>query len=79
MCFSLGGLLYFLIWLIVVGAVVAIIRLLLPYVLGMFGIAGDLVMRVINIIIFAIVLIAVIYLVIDLLSCLGPGMPRLGR
>jgi hypothetical protein len=65
-----------LIWIVVICAVVAILRLLLPYVLGWLGVSGDLVMRVINILIAAIVIIAIIYLVIDVLSCLG-GAPRL--
>lgn len=76
MCFSLTWLLYFLIWLVVVGAVVAILRLLLPYALAQLGVAADLIMRVINIIIVAIVVIAVIYLVIELLACVGFGVPR---
>ncbi len=71
MCVSLTWVLYLLIWAVVIGAVVAILRLLLPYVLGLFGVAGDMVMRVINILIGAILIIAVIYLVIDLVSCLG--------
>lgn len=43
MCFSLAWLMNVLIWLVVVGAVVAVVRLLLPLVLAQFGGAGTLV------------------------------------
>jgi hypothetical protein len=56
-----------------VAAVVAILRLLLPYVLGQLGVAGDLIMRVINIVMWAVVLIFVIYFCFALVSCLGAG------
>lgn len=75
-CFTLGWLVSVLVWLVVVCAVVAIARLLLPYVLGWLGVAGDLVMRIINIILAAIVIIFVIYLVYDLVMCFGP-LPRI--
>ncbi len=77
MCFSITAILLLLVWIVVICAVVAILRLLLPYVLGWLGVGGDLVLRVINILIAAIVIIAIIYLVIDVLSCLGSGVPRL--
>jgi len=76
-CFTLGWLVAVLVWIVVVCAVVAIFRLLLPFVLSWLGVAGDLVMRIINIILAAIVIIFVIYLVYDLIMCMGPGMPRL--
>jgi hypothetical protein len=74
MCFSVTAILLLLVWIVVICAVVAILRLLLPYVLSWLGVSGDLVMRVINILIAAIVIIAIIYLVIDVLSCLGGGI-----
>ena len=81
MCFSMAWLLQTLIWLIIIGAVVAIFRLLLPFVLGWFGTAGTVIMAAINILIWAIVAIAAITFIFQLISCLfslGGGMPHLG-
>jgi hypothetical protein len=68
-----------LIWLVVIGAVIAVIKLLLPYVLAQFGAGGTLVMQVLNIIIWAVILIAIIIFAFDLLSCLGGGSMSLRR
>jgi hypothetical protein len=73
-CFSLGFLEQLLVWLVIVCAIVAIIRLLLPLVVSPFPV----VMGILNIIMWAVIAIAVIYLVFDLLACLV-GFPRLGR
>lgn len=70
MCFSLGWLLSIIVWLVVFGALVAILRLILPLVLGWLGIAGDVVMRVINILLVAVAIIFLVYLLYDLLTCL---------
>lgn len=77
-CLSLGWLMNLLIWLVVIGAVVGVVRLILPYVLGPLGEMGTLIMRALTIIIWAIVLIAIILLVFDLLGCLvgSPINPR---
>jgi hypothetical protein len=77
-CFSLLWLEQLLIWLIVVAAVVAIVRLLIPALSGPLGPFGSVVVQALNIIIWAIIAIAVIVLVFDLLSCVV-GMPRLAR
>lgn len=58
-------------WLIVVCAIVGIVRVLLPYILSWLGIAGDVVMKVLNILLVAFVLIVLVYFVFDLLSCAG--------
>lgn len=68
-CFTVDWLLHFLLWLVVVGVLVAIFRILLPVILGLFGVAGGVVMQVINILILGIVLIALIYFLIDLAHC----------
>jgi hypothetical protein len=73
MCFSAAWFVNFLIWLIVVCAIVAIFRLILPLVLGWLGVAGGVVMQVLNIILVAIVLIALIWFCVDLLQCVGAG------
>ena len=70
-CFSLQWLEQILIYLVCVGAVIAIIRLIVPWVLEQIGI--PLVGQVINIILWAIVCILVIYIVFALLSCLLGG------
>ncbi len=77
MCFSLLWLVQTFVWLVVICAVVAIIRLLLPYALSMLGVGGEILMKVINIIIIAVVLIAVAWLCYDLLVCAGAIWPRL--
>lgn len=75
-CFSLAWLEQLLIWLIVIAAVVALVRLLLPLIVGPLGVAGSTVTQALNIIIWAIVAVAVIVLIFDLLTCLV-GAPRL--
>ena len=78
MCFGLEWIKELLIWLVIVCAVVAILRLFLPWILGQLGIAGGMIMAVINIFIWAVILIFVIYFVFALMECLlsgGGGLP----
>jgi hypothetical protein len=75
MCFSAAWFVGLLIWLIVIGAVVAIVRLVLPIVLGWLGVAGGVVMQVLNIILIAFVLIVLVWFCYDLLQC--ASVPRL--
>jgi hypothetical protein len=50
--------------------------LLVPYLLNMLGFgASDIVMRVIKIIVFACVLIWLLWLLYDVISCMGVGGP----
>ena len=67
-CFTLAWLEQFLIWCVIVGAIIAVIRLVVPWAVGQLGI--PLVAQVINIILWAIVCIFVIYIIFALLSCL---------
>ena len=60
MCFSLGWIENLLIWLVIVCAIVAVIKLVVPYVVGQLGSPGNLVMQVLNIVMWAVVLIFVI-------------------
>jgi hypothetical protein len=69
MCFSAAWFVNLLVWLIVICAVVAIFRLVLPTVLGWLGVAGTLVMQVLNIILIAFVLIVLVWFCYDLLLC----------
>lgn len=73
MCFSIEWIGQLVIWLIIIVAMVAIVRLVLPYLLNMLGAGGGLVMAIINIVIWAAVAIMVVYIVIELFSCLLGG------
>jgi hypothetical protein len=80
MCFSLGWIAQLCIWLIVVFAVVQIIRLLLPYLLGLIGI--PLIGQIISIVLWAVVAIMCVYIIFDLLACLlgaGGGLMHMPR
>lgn len=83
MCFSLAWLGQLLVYLVIIGAVFAIIRLLVPLALQWLGAAGGVLAQVINIVLWAAIIIMVIWVVIDLASCLlgsgmslGPPRPR---
>ena len=80
MCFSLSWLAQFLVWVVIVCAVVAIIQLLLPYVLSQLGAGGSIIAAALNIVLWAVIVIFVIYVAFDLMSCLGglhlPNMTR---
>jgi hypothetical protein len=68
MCFSLGWIEQLLVWLVIVCAIVAIIRLLVPWITGMIGM--PIVGQVINIVLWAFLAIICIYIIFGLLSCL---------
>ena len=71
-CFSLGWIEQVCIWLIMVFAIIAIIRLLVPLLLGMIGV--PIIGQIINIVLWAIVAIMCVYIIFALLSCLvGSG------
>jgi hypothetical protein len=73
-CFSWYWLESVLLWLVVLCGVVAILRLLVPFILSLVGVEATLIMRVINIIIAVIVVCALIVFVFDVLGCVGlPG------
>ena len=76
MCFSLPWVINLLISLVIVGAVVALVRLFLPYILGLFGVVSNLVMTAVNIIIGALVVIWILYFLLDLTTCFGAGRLR---
>lgn len=71
MCFSLPWLQQLLINLVIICAVVAIIRLLVPFVVGVLGSAGGVIGQAINIVLWAVIAIFVIYICFGLISCLG--------
>lgn len=74
-CFSLGMLEQMLIWLISICAIIAILKILVPWVLSIagVGIPGPL-MAILNIFIWAMIAIFVVVFVFQLISCLGGGL-----
>jgi len=82
MCFTLMWFRDLLIWLVVVVAVVALLRLLLPWLMSMLGVEAGILMRAIDIFVWAVVAIFVIYVIFALISCLlggGGAMPLFPR
>lgn len=77
-CFNLLWLEALLIWLIVIGAVFAIIRVVVPLIVGPLGVFASTVVQILNIVLWVVVAIAVVYLVFDLLGCVI-GFPRMLR
>lgn len=71
MCFSLYWLVSLLVWIVVVCGIVAVFRLVLPLVLGWLGIAGGVVMQVLNIILAVILIVTLLWFCYDLVTCLG--------
>jgi hypothetical protein len=70
MCFSLAWFENLLIWLVIVVAVIAIIKIFLPFVLPYLGTAGAIVLRIVEIVIWAVVAIFVITFAFEMISCL---------
>jgi ABC-type multidrug transport system fused ATPase/permease subunit len=83
MCFSLAWLENLLIWVVIVGALIAILQLFVPWVLAQVGDLGGavgVVLQIVKIIIWAIIVIFVIYIVFDLIQCLmSSGSLKLPR
>jgi hypothetical protein len=76
MCFSLAWLEQLIVWLIVVSAVVAIIKLVIPFLDSLTGM--PIIGRILMIVLWAVVAIAVVIIVFGLLSCLLGGSGTLG-
>jgi hypothetical protein len=74
MCFGLHWLETLLIWAVVVGGIIAIVRLLLPRVFGPLGDWGAVLVAVLNIVLWIAVAVFAIIVVFGLLSCLV-GVP----
>lgn len=82
MCFSLAWLEQLIVWLIVVSAIVAIIKLVIPFLDSLTGV--PLIGRILMIVLWAVVAIALVLIIFGLLSCLlggsgTLGFPRIGR
>jgi uncharacterized membrane protein len=78
-CFSLEWFKDLLIWLVIVVAVVAILQIIVPWVLSKMQVSGiigegvGIITQVVKIIIWAVVIIFVIYIVFALIACLTGG------
>lgn len=70
MCFTLQWLGQLLVWAAIIGAVYAIVSLLLPYAFKNLGEPGTVILRVLTIIMWAVIAIFVIWICIDLIQCL---------
>ena len=81
MCFSLAWIAQLLIWCVVILAVFAVIKIIVPWALSKFGADASILVQVLQIIMWAVIVIAIIIIVLDLLSCLlgmggGLHLPR---
>lgn len=86
MCFSLAWFQQLLVMLVIICAIVAIFKLLIPFVLSQIGATlgegANLVLAALRIVVWAIIAIFVIYICFALISCLlsySGGFPLLGR
>jgi hypothetical protein len=72
MCFTLDWLLQMLIWIVIILAIVAILRVLVPWALSKLGGAGDfsIPLKILTIVFWAVVIIAVIIFAGGMISCL---------
>lgn len=75
MCFSALWFRDLLIWIVIVAAVVALLKLLLPWLFARLGQGWDVsvLMRAIDIFVWAIIAIFVIYVIFALIACLAGG------
>jgi hypothetical protein len=73
MCFSLSWIEALLINVVILAVVVGVLRILVPWVIGLLGVDAGPLMAIINLIIWGIVIIWLIYFVFSLLGCLGGG------
>lgn len=81
-CFPFATILAVLIWCIVIGAVLAILRLLIAFVLPRLGIGAEIVslfVQVFMIILWAVIAIAVITIIGEAIICLIGMAPSIGH
>ena len=76
LCFPLGTIAYILVLIVIIVAILAIIRVLLSQLVPTYAFLG-VVVEILKIVLWAVVAIAVIYLVVDLIACLFGLLPRL--
>jgi hypothetical protein len=76
MCFSLAWLEQLVIWLIIVSAIIAVIKLVIPFLDSLTGM--PIIGRILMIILWAVVAIAFVIIIFGLLSCVLGGTGTLG-
>lgn len=82
MCFSLEWFKDLLIWIIAVCFVVAVLRVLVAFILPKMDVGAEVlvvVVKVLTLAMWAVICIALVVFAIDLIACILPSMPRLGR
>ncbi len=83
MCFGLAWFEQILIWIVVICAVIALLKLLVSFVLPKFGMGAEIVafiVAAVRILIWALICIFAIIFIFELISCLmggGIGLPRI--
>jgi hypothetical protein len=77
MCFSFELIKELLIWLVIIVAIVALVRLVLVPIAAPVAPWGGVLVQALNILLWAVIAIAVIVVVFDLISCLLLGLPRI--
>jgi hypothetical protein len=76
MCFSLAWLEQLIVWLIVLGAIVAIIKLVIPFIDGLTGM--PIIGQILMIVLWCVVAVALVIIIFGLLSCVLGGGGTLG-
>lgn len=72
-CFTLGWALSLCVWIIVIIALITILRAVVPWLMSWAGLPS-IVVTIVNVIIWAVVAIAAVYIIFGLLSCLFGGL-----
>jgi uncharacterized BrkB/YihY/UPF0761 family membrane protein len=70
MCFSVEWIEQLLVWAVIIIAIISILKLLVPWILGQLGAGGGIIAQVINILFWAIICIFVIYICFAVIACL---------
>jgi hypothetical protein len=74
MCFTLGFVENFLIWLVIICLIVACVQLLVPFILAKFGQSiPPIVMTLLTYLMWAAILIFIIVVLFDLIGCISAG------
>lgn len=71
MCFSLAWVQALLIDLVIIVAVVAIIKLLVPFLTSLLPAGGNVISGIINIVLWAVVAVFIIYIIFGLIGCIS--------
>ena len=79
MCFDWTWFEHLFIWAIIVGAIFAVLKVLLPMVFAQLGTPGAALVQIINILMWAVIACFVVYIAFEIIECLaGSGGLSLG-